>query len=195
MRSCVVVVCCLAPCAGGCASSSAPALGSGSAAIETGATADIAAAQGPLETSIVVRGTPTEVYSLVARGALGCWFAARGPLKATHVFSADAAPPAQGGQAEIVLHERDVSLRDQRGPRAFRVAFVSEAAGVRVGITVVRMAPALAEPMVQEVETWARGEAGCRLRAEAPPQAVAPLPPSAKTKPSRGALSGASTRP
>ena len=152
----------MALCAGACTSSSAPTLTSGrEPPIETGSHCRIwPSGQAPVETAIIVPGTPTEVYALVARGALGCWFGANGPLKATHVFHAEAAPPSQGGQAEIVLHERDVSLRDQRGARAFRVKFASDAAGVRVGITVVKIAPALAEPMVQDVAVWARGRSG-----------------------------------
>lgn len=123
---------------------------------------------------------------MVARGALGCWFAANGPLKATHVFHADAAPPSRGGRAEIVLHERDASLSDQRGARAFRVGFESNAAGVRVNVAVIKLASALAELMVRDVEVWAKGGAGCQAQAFSPPQAAAPLQPAAKTKTSRG---------
>ena len=101
-------------------------------------------------------GTPTEVYALVAGGALRCWFGADGPLKATHVFHAEAAPPAEGGAAEIVLHERDPSLRDQRGPRAFRVSFAGDPGGVRVGITTIKIAAPLSELMVRDVAVWAR---------------------------------------
>ncbi len=44
-----------------------------------------------------------------------------GPLLQSHIFHADAEPAAKGGEVEIVLHERDVTLRDQRGVRAYRV--------------------------------------------------------------------------
>ena len=182
----IVVACTLAACAGGCAPSGAPTLTSGSAPIETGAIAETPSGQTPVETAIIVPGTPTEVYLLVARGALGCWLAANGPLKTTHVFRAEAAPPSQGGLAEIVLHERDGSLRDQRGARAFQVKFAGDAAGVRVEVTVVKIAPALAELMVKDVEAWARGATGCQAQALSPPQTSAPMQPSAKTKTSRG---------
>ena len=49
------------------------------------------------------------------------------------------------------------SLRDQRGARAFRVSFVERAGGVRVGITAIKIAPALAEPMVQDVRDVGEG--------------------------------------
>jgi len=39
--------------------------------------------------------------------------------------------------------------------------------------------------MLQDVEVWARGGAGCQTRALSPPEAAAPLPPFAKTKTSR----------
>src|SRR5262245_46643841 len=65
----------------------------------------------PHETSVIVAGTPTGVFTQVAQGALGCWFGANGSLKASHIYRAGAEPPAKGGDAEIVIHERDVSLR------------------------------------------------------------------------------------
>jgi hypothetical protein len=139
-----------------------------------------------VDTAIFAQGTPTEVYSLVARGALGCWFAANGPLKATHVFHADASPPSQGGRAEIVLYERDASLSDQRGARAFFVGFTGEVAGVRVGIAVVKMAPVLADLMVRDVEVWAKGGTGCQAQALSPPRPAPPLQPAAKKNSSRG---------
>ena len=111
----------------------------------------------PFETTTIAAGTPTEVYAQVAGGALRCWFGADGPLKASHVFHAEAAPPAQGGAAEIVLHERDASLRDQRGPRAFRVAFTGDPGGVRVAITTIKVAAPLGELMVRDVVVWASG--------------------------------------
>ena len=73
----------------------------------------------PYETTTIAAGTPTEVYALVAGGALRCWLGADGPLKATHVFHAEAAPPAEGGAAEIVLHERDPCLPGPAGPSRF----------------------------------------------------------------------------
>jgi len=57
-------------------------------------------------------GHARALYELVARGALGCWFGAGGPLKTSHVFQAEAAPPAEGGAAEIVLHERELAGED-----------------------------------------------------------------------------------
>jgi hypothetical protein len=122
-----------------------------------------------------VEGTPTGVYALVARGALRCWFGADGPLKATHIFTAEAASPTQGGAAEIVLRERDPSLPDQRGGRAFRIAFSAIASGVRVGITNLKMADAIGGLMVQDADSWAHGGDGCQARTLGPvAETVAP---------------------
>ena len=170
--------------ASACSSANLPQLPAGSAPVETGAVASGPEEAAPFETTTIAPGTPTEVYALVAGGALRCWFGAGGPLKATHVFHAEAAPPAQGGAAEIVLHERDPSLRDQRGPRAFRVAFTGDSGGVRVAIATIKVAAPLSELMVRDVVVWASGGSGCQVRALSPaaPQSAAPPQKSDKTK-------------
>lgn len=173
-------------CICGCAPSSVPSLSAGMAPIETGATDHALSGQVAADTAIFVGGTPTEIYALVARGALGCWFAPNGPLKASHVFHADAAPPSQGGRAEIVLHERDVALADRRGARSFHVTFTGDATGVRVGISVIKLAPALAELMKRDVEAWAKGDTGCQAQALSPSTAVAPPQPGLKSSRSGG---------
>jgi hypothetical protein len=162
--------------AGGCGSSGVPTLPAPplqTASTEPPATAPSGQAA-PVEAATVVPGTPTDVYALVARGALGCWFAPNGPLKTTHVFHAEARPPAQGGTAEIVVHERDATMRDQRGPRALRILFEAAPGGVRVVTTNVRITSPLSELVARDVETWARGGVSCQARVEAPPPASAP---------------------
>jgi hypothetical protein len=157
--------------------------------IETNSVAAAAAApSAPTETSLSVPGTPTTIFAQVAQGMLGCWFGS-GPLKASHVYRAEAEPPTKGGEAEIVIHERDLSLRDQRGTRAYKVVFAGEGSGVRVTIMPLKIEAKLAEAMARDVETWAREgvkpEGGCQLRALFPPP-----PPAAvakATKPAKGA--------
>lgn len=167
-----------ATCVGACSHSGLPvippAAPQSTGQVETGAVPSPAAA--PAEISTIVPGTPTEVYTRVARGALRCWFGANGPLKATHIFNAEAAPPSDGGVAEIVLHERDVALRDQRGARAFRISIVGEGGGVHVGMTPIKIGAPLAEPMVRDVETWAQGGSGCQAGALGPPAPTAAAP-------------------
>ena len=147
----------------------------------------------PHETTVIVSGTPTGVFTEVAHGVLGCWFGPGGPLKASHIYRAEAEPPAKGGDAEIVLHERDASLRDQRGPRAYRIDFASEASGVRVTSTALKFDPKLVEGMAQDVAGWAKEGAtsgGCRLRALLPP----PTPPAASKTPAKTPKSAAQAR-
>jgi hypothetical protein len=129
-------------------------------------------------------GTPTEIYTLVAGGILRCWFGADGPLQQSHIFHAEAAPPAQGGAAEIVLHERDPAQSDQRGPRAFRVMLTSNLQGTRLGILNIKLPPALANLLIEDVEVWAKDGKSCqapRLKAPTPGLAPASLQPGRKT--------------
>jgi hypothetical protein len=141
-------------------------------------TGSLSARSEPHETSTLVSGTPTGIFAEVARGALGCWFAADGPLKASHIYRAEAQPPTKGGDAEIVIYERDLSMRDLRGPRVHRIAFTAEVTSVRVTMTALRLEPKLAQAMAVDVESWAKGEESCRLRALLPP----PVPPAASTR-------------
>jgi hypothetical protein len=156
----------LAVLAGGCSSVTLPSL-SGSPTLESASIASgrQGAVPNAFDTTFIAEGTSTELYSLVARGAFGCWLGATGPLRATHVFDAEAAPPEKGGSAQIVLHERDPDLRDQRGPRALRITFEqAPASGVRVGFSNLRFPTVLAEAMSRDVTAWARGGAGCQTR-------------------------------
>jgi hypothetical protein len=126
---------------------------------------------GPLEASLTVTGTSTGVFTQVASAALGCWFGADGPLKASHVYRAEAEPPAKGGAAAIVIYERDTSTRDQRGLRAYQVSFTQEGAVVQVATKSIKMEPKLARAMASDVAGWVKGGNGCRLRALFPPPA------------------------
>ena len=150
---------------GGCSSLTPPTLG-GAPKQPAPAAAPVSQSSQPnaYETAFMVQGTPTAIYALVARGALNCWLGAAGPLHATHVFAAEAAPPNQGGAAEIVVHERDPTFCDQRGPRALRLRFEHAQGGVRVGFVNLRLGAALAEAMSQDTTTWAKGGSGCRVR-------------------------------
>lgn len=128
------------------------------------------------EKSLVVAGSPTETYALIARGMHGCWFGATGPLRQSHVFHAEAEPLAKGGEAEIVLHERDATLRDQRGVRAYRVRIVAEPPGSRVTAIAHKLPAQLVPAMGKDVEAWAKGGSGCQLAELFPP----PPPPKAE---------------
>lgn len=126
-------------------------------------------------------GAPTETYALLARGVRTCWFGAGGPLKDSHVFHADAAPPSSGGQAEIVLHERDATAHLMRGARAYRIGIGSDGTGTRIEHTNHKFADALVASAETDVHRFAGGDLTCATagatapRAEpAPAAAVAP---------------------
>jgi hypothetical protein len=158
-------------------------------------TGSVSAPSGSEQTSTVVSGTPTGIFAEVARHALGCWFAADGPLKATHVYRAEAQPPAQGGSAEIDIHERDASTRDHRGARAYRIAFTAEFSSVRVTTTALKFEPKLAQAMAKDVESWAKGQEGCQLRAVLPPPAPVASKATKKAKVSKAPAKGQTASP
>jgi hypothetical protein len=171
-RTAVAVILMSALGAGGCTSATAPQLPAGPGSMQTAALIEPslpAAGAEPAGTTIMAKGTPTEIYELVARGALGCWLGPDGPLTTSHIFHAEAKPPAEGGAAQIVLHERDSTYSDQRGSRAFRVTFARAGAGAKVEITNVKLIPTLGAAMATDVETWAAGGKGCEARLLYPP--------------------------
>lgn len=106
-------------------------------------------------------GSATEVYARVARGANQCWFGADGPLKKDYVYHADADAPSRGGKAEIVLHERDRSKPNPRGPKAYRIKIdpVGEAATLQTEN--LKMPEAVATSLAADVGRWSKGEQGC----------------------------------
>jgi hypothetical protein len=176
----------LAALAGACASSGLPKLATGAAQIETSAAGSSDPASGSYETVTTAPGDPTTTYTQLARAIHACWFGAGGPLTNTHVFRAEAQSPTKGGQAEIIIHERDVAFTDQRGPQALRIAFENAAGVTRVGTKVLKLPPGYAEPMTRDVEAWAKGGTGCLLRTSFPQPPVTTaekLPGKPGTKP------------
>jgi hypothetical protein len=164
----------LAVVASACSSAKLPNVASGAGQIETSAAGSgDPGSGGSYETATTAPGDPTTVYTQVARAIHACWFGAGGPLTNTHVFRAEAQSPTKGGQAEIIIHERDVALTDQRGPQALRISFENAAGVSRVGVKVLKLPTGYGEPITRDVEVWAKGGAGCQLRASFPqPSAV-----------------------
>jgi hypothetical protein len=174
-----LAVAAVAALAGACAKSALPALPS---AVNAPVAAENTVSGQTIETATIVPGTPTDVYTLVARGALRCWLGPDGPLHGTHDFEADAKPPSEGGLAHIIIHERDPTMGDQRGAQAFKVSFDIAPGGTRVGTTPIKMPEQIAPLMVRDVQAWARGEASCQARAVMPPQPP-PATPATHVKP------------
>lgn len=191
---------------GGCAASSSSLTsqslvtqptGSGSTSSTTPPVAPVSVLSGGVlsggsETLLPLGNTPTidvsstELYSRVAGGALKCWFGADGPLKSSHVFNADAAPPSRGGAAEITVHERDSLARSQaasRGIRAFRISIEPIAADkARLSLQAGKLAPDLAAALEKDALAYAYGRTSCEAQVVRPP----PPPPIAdKAKPAR----------
>ncbi len=128
---------------------------------------------------------PVEIYSRIARGALSCWFGPQGSLKKTHIFHADAAPPSAGGEAEIILHERDAGAQSPRSLRWFRITVIKAGEGSTVQVENLRFPEPVAREMTADVVRWAGGTYDCSVMGVggwgAKP-VVGPEPPADKAK-------------
>lgn len=128
-----------------------------------------------------VQGSVTDAYSRVANKALNCWFGGHGPLKATHVFAADAPPPSSGAAAEIVIHEKDTGAPSPRGTRAFRITLARESdETTRLTLQAGKLAPDLVEAMERDTVAWGHGRDSCDAQIVRPPPP--PLPVAEKKK-------------
>ena len=114
----------------------------------------------PLSGTLVV-GTPTEVYTRVARGVLTCWFGASGPLKGQYIYHAQADPPSKGGRAQIAIHTKDKTAKDPRSIRAFRVVIAPGAERTTVDVENYKFEKPLAMRFRSDVGRWAGKKAGC----------------------------------
>ncbi|HKZ95879.1 MAG TPA: hypothetical protein VJ045_02745 [Hyphomicrobiaceae bacterium] len=108
-----------------------------------------------------VTGSPIELYTRIARGAVTCWFGSSGPLKGTYVYHAEADPPSKGGRAEIVIHTKDPAVEDPRSLRAFHVAITPDSDAARLEVENHTIAEPLATRMKGDVSRWAAKEEGC----------------------------------
>jgi hypothetical protein len=129
-----------------------------------------------------VVGTPTEVYTRIARGVLTCWFGAAGPLKATHIYHADAEPASKGGQAKIEIFERDAAAQDPRALRAYQVAIFPQDGVTKLEIENVKIRDPLASRFNADVERWAADEGGCGEDPVTGGWTAESAPPAAETR-------------
>jgi hypothetical protein len=106
-------------------------------------------------------GSSTEVYERVARGVLGCWFGASGPLKKDYIYHAEADPPGKGGKAEIVIHERDRTSDNPKGLRAYRIAITPEDDATTLVFENFKFPDATAKSMEEDTRRWGSGQFGC----------------------------------
>ncbi len=106
---------------------------------------------------------PVEIYSRIAKGALNCWFGPQGSLKRTHIFHADVSPPSAGGDAEIVIHERDTAAQSPRSIRFYRISIMRAGEGSTVRIENLRFPEVVAKDLVADVVRWAGGSSECSV--------------------------------
>lgn len=154
--------------AAGCSGDgSAPVLGLPSAG-ELGADASgggipaaSTALQGVLTPQDLVVGTPTDVYTRIARGVLTCWFGADGPMKSSYIYHAEADPASKGGRSEIKIMTRDREADDPRALRAYRIAISPSESKTKVEVENVRLPEPLAVRLKADVVRWSKNEEGC----------------------------------
>ncbi|WP_144083568.1 hypothetical protein [Hyphomicrobium nitrativorans] len=108
-----------------------------------------------------VVGSPTEVYTRLARGVLTCWFGADGPLKAAYIYHAQADPASKGGKAQIRIMTRDHEASDPRALRAYLIAIGPGEGSTKVEVENRRLPEHLAVRLKDDVDRWATGVDGC----------------------------------
>jgi len=151
----------LAAAAGGCAGTAPTIPPPGEIGADKGVPSAAAALQGIMLPQDLVVGTPTEVYTRIARGVLTCWFGAEGPLKPQYIYHADAEPASRGGRAEIKIMTRDREADDPRALRAYRIVIAPSEGRTKVEIENVRLPEPLAARLKLDVERWSRDQEGC----------------------------------
>ena len=129
---------------------------SGTAVAEAAAAATKALSGGPKPV-----GTPTEIYTRVARGILTCWFGPNGPLKPDYIYHADANPPSKGGASTIDIRTRDATTKDPRSLRAWRVVIEPAPEGPALSVENVKLPNHWADRLGSDVQRWAAAEDGC----------------------------------
>jgi hypothetical protein len=129
--------------------------------------------------------SPTEIYVRIARGANACWFGRDGPLKATHILFANAEPPDKGGNAEIVIFERDPNAapENQRALRALKVAIARTDQRTQVTVQPLKLTVALAAQLPADVQRWAGGDPSCTTTSGKPEPAVGDATATTPVKP------------
>ena len=131
-----------------------------------------------------VVGSPTEVYTRVARGVLTCYFGADGPLKANYIYHAQAEPASKGGNSRIRIMTRDHEASDPRALRAYLIEIGPGDGGVtKVEVENRRLSEPQAASLKQDVERWSTGEEGC---GEGPVTAGWQAEPGAQTNEENG---------
>jgi hypothetical protein len=144
--------------------------------------ADLAAPKHP------VYGSPTDVYTNIARGAMMCWFGTDGPLRGKYIYHGEAEPPSKGGRADIVIHAIDPARSSPRGLRVFHIIVMAEQDATTVAAENLKLPDSLADQMKGDVARWAAAQSGCSdtaARSGWTPQDPAAAQPPTEAKPTR----------
>ena len=199
--TCATLLCALAPAIAGCSSAGTDtsALAPSGLSLPSLPSLNANAVNAPPAIEAPV-GSPTEIYSRVAQGAVGCWFGTKGPLKKDYIYHAEADAPSRGGKAEITIHVRDMSQPNPRGAKAYKVKIEPKDETAAVVTENLKMSEAFATAMSADVGRWAHGDTGCASTSTAASWGApavadgAPSPPAAATtKPKKSKKTAAAT--
>jgi hypothetical protein len=137
----------------GCSSNGGAPLPALPAAAELSETSQPSALQALL-TKGKITGTPTEVYTRIARGVLTCWFGAAGPLKSAYIYHAEAEPASKGGRSEIKIMTREADADDPRALRAYGIVIEPGDGAAKVEVENRKLTEPLAQRLTADVERW-----------------------------------------
>lgn len=112
------------------------------------------ASSGPLN------ARPVQIYARVARGLMRCWLGRDGELHGGYIFAGRAEPEAEGGNAEIVLHEK--TDQGERGLAAITISMRKQLDATRLAVDNKRLKPGVARRMTRDARRWGEGETGCQ---------------------------------
>lgn len=106
-------------------------------------------------------GSPTDIYTRIARGMLTCWLGGYGRLRSRYMFQAEAQPEHMGGVSTVSIHERVPNSPNQPGRITFQVTIQPFGETATVSAENRHMPPTIADNLSQDVYRWAAGEEGC----------------------------------
>lgn len=105
-------------------------------------------------------GEPATVYARIARSARACWFRPKGLIKKPHMFYAEAAPAAEGGQAEISIRTRQSDGKP--GDKAYIVSLAPAGSNTLYSTRNISLDEKIANRLDRDVRRWANAEIGCK---------------------------------
>lgn len=132
-------------------------------------------------------GSPTDIYTRIARGMLTCWLGGYGRLRSRYMFQAEAQPEHMGGVSKVTIHERIPNSPNQPGRVTFLVTIEPLGETATVSVENRHMSPVIGDSLSQDVYRWAAGDEGCLEEGVtsgwgASPAAATEASPKAKTR-------------